>query len=102
MLSRYFLKRKPVIKEIKSPVLSNMKAAGLLSVILPLLDKALPGTKASIKQKRVVPNVVLSLHPAPILNESVLSFISINLSACLQTAQLFENSPQRRLHVLIA
>lgn len=66
MLSRYFLKRKPVIKEIKSPVLSEMKAAGLLSVILPLLIKALPRTKASIKQKRADPNVVLSFHPVPV------------------------------------
>ncbi|EEF69349.1 hypothetical protein HOLDEFILI_00488 [Holdemania filiformis DSM 12042] len=29
-----------MIKEIKSPVLSEMKAAGLLSVILPLLDQS--------------------------------------------------------------
>ena len=34
------MKRKKVIKEIKSKVLSEMKDEGILSVILPLLDQS--------------------------------------------------------------
>jgi hypothetical protein len=55
-----------------------------------------------MKQKRADPNVVLSFHPAPILKRVSAILYFYQSRRRLQTAQLFENFPQRRLHVLIA